>query len=159
MKGWPALVIGVLVFVAPSPACDYDERVAPGRYADPDAPDGAERPGTVGDCATEAGVAAVFARHCTSCHDADRPSAGLDLATPGLGERLTGRASVHADCRDLPLVVPGRPAEGLLMPKLLGTLVGCGDPMPPGDTLAPEELQCVARWIAASPAAPEPMAR
>ncbi|TNF32038.1 MAG: hypothetical protein EP329_11325 [Deltaproteobacteria bacterium] len=156
MSGWRALVsAALLAATAAAPGCDYDDPVPPGLYASPTAAGSGDRD-TPDACTSEAGVRAVFARHCTSCHGADRPDAGLDLETPGLLGRLAGRTSVHAGCRELAVVVPGRPEAGLLVPKLLGTLAGCGDPMPPSGTLAPAELQCVTRWVATSEAAPAP---
>ena len=154
---WSAAAIAALFAAAWSGAgCDYDEKVPPSAVSDGAVGEGG-RPSEPGAaCATEAGVREVFARHCTACHDADRPSAGLDLETPGLLGRLAGRGSVHMSCRDVPLVVPGHPEEGLLMPKLFGTLIDCGDPMPPTGALAPGELQCIARWIAASESPPPP---
>ena len=101
-------------------------------------------------CADEAGVRPILDAHCTSCHGGTRPSARLDLETPGVLARLAVHTSVHAACRDTTLVVPGAPGEGLFMAKLLGTLADCGDPMPPRGRLEPSELQCFARWISAA---------
>lgn len=101
-------------------------------------------------CVDEAAVRPILDAHCTSCHGGSRPSARLDLETPGVLARLAAQTSVHAACRNTTLVVPGAPGEGLFMAKLLGTLTDCGDPMPPQGRLEPSELQCFARWISAA---------
>lgn len=135
--------------------CDTARENAPTNTPVPDTLEGDSAAGdtdAVSDltCADEAYVRSILEGHCTACHGATRPSAGLDLETPEILARLAARTSVHAMCRNMPIAVPGAPAEGIFMGKLLGTLVGCGDSMPPDGPLAPADLQCLARWIGAA---------
>lgn len=107
-----------------------------------------------GPCLTEADVAAaVFAPSCagSACHDARRPKAGLDLATPGIAERLRDVRSIHDACAERLLLVPGDPAASFLVDKVLGRQGSCGDPMPELGNLAPAQRQCLAEWVAALP--------
>ncbi len=113
--------------------------------------DGAVREGP---CLTEADVAtAVFTPSCagSACHDARRPKAGLDLATPGIAERMRGVRSIHDACAERFLLVPGDPAASFLVDKVLGRQGSCGDPMPELGDLAPAQRQCLAEWVAALP--------
>lgn len=143
-------LLGAFLAVGALVGCDYDDPV-PASDWDPLVVNAIA-------CDTDEGVAAIFARECTNgtCHAGDRPKAQLDLFEPGFTSRLKGGESVHAPCRDTPLLVPGAPDQGLLMGKLLGDPRVCGDPMPPAGPLPPEDLQCIARWIAKMPAEPGP---
>ena len=91
----------------------------------------------------------VFTPTCATsrCHDADVPSARLDLQTPGITERLVGRVSVHRRCQDQMLLVPGDPASSFLMRKVLGMQGNCGDPMPNRGDISPAQRRCIAAWI------------
>ena len=105
-------------------------------------------------CTTEQDVSRfVFAPSCATsrCHDADIPSARLDLETPGVTERIAGRASVHRRCADQVLLVPGDPAASFMMRKVLGTHGSCGDPMPNRGEITPAQRRCIAAWIANVP--------
>lgn len=109
-----------------------------------------------GPCLTEADVVAVvFAPSCagSACHDARRPKAGLDLATPGVAERMIGARSIHDACAERLLLVPGDPAASFLMDKVLGRQGACGDPMPELGDLDPAQRRCLAEWIASMPTA------
>ncbi|MFT5357134.1 MAG: hypothetical protein ACI9KE_004366 [Polyangiales bacterium] len=102
-------------------------------------------------CDTEEDVASfVFAPTCATsrCHDADVPSGRLDLETPGITERITGRMSIHRRCSDQALLVPGDPAASFMMRKVLGTHDDCGDPMPNRGEISPAQRRCIAAWIA-----------
>lgn len=96
-------------------------------------------------CTPATAAATVIAPNCGSCHGAAAPAAGLDLASPGLGDRIAGLAS--STCADHIVVVAGDPAGSFLMEKL-GAAPSCGDPMPKGlPSLSAEELACIEGWI------------
>ena len=108
-------------------------------------PTGPKADGGGGD---DCDVPALFARSCGSvaCHnEADNnPAAGLDLISPGVGERL---ALVNAqDCFGV-YADPSDPTGSLLYTKVAGTS-DCGTPMPLGDDpLTPAEVLCIRDWI------------
>lgn len=56
----------------------------------------------------------LFMPSCTfsSCHDADNPAFGLDLASPGVEQRLLNHELMTVT--DLPMVTPGSPEESWL---------------------------------------------
>ena len=85
----------------------------------------------------------------SDCHDERRPAAGLDLVSPEPSSRLVGVTSIHDDCEERELVVPGVAPASFLMDKVLGTQrAGCGDPMPSATTsLTIEERRCLVEWI------------
>ena len=93
----------------------------------------------------------VFEPSCTSsaCHDDNRPKAGLDLESLGITDRIVGQGSIHDECGDQLLVVPGQPPQSFMINKLLGTHGECGEPMPENDMVESAQLRCVAEWIEA----------
>lgn len=79
------------------------------------------------------------------CHDADNPSAGLDLLSPGLAQRLVNVAS--QGCSDRVLVDMAAPQASYLL-ESLKPAPGCGSQMPFGrPALSGEEIECVRLWI------------
>lgn len=109
---------------------------------------------TPADCADEAvTVSWVLAPSCgaSDCHDAERPSAGLDLVSPGVSARVVSMTSVHEACEGEPLVTPGIPQGSFLMHKVLAMEGACGDPMPREGDLGLPERRCLVEWIAAMP--------
>lgn len=116
-------------------------------------------------------------RGCASagCHNAATSSADLDLASPGVENRLIDVNAPHADiacpnpdggvlpitcvpasCPTVKLVDRAAPANSWMLKKIMGaTEVGeCGDPMPiaPG-MLSAEQRDCLVLWINAMAAA------
>ena len=84
-------------------------------------------------------VAPLLQAQCGECHGPGAPMAGLNVTTyPGL---MKGGTSG-------PVVVPGHPDHSALILVLQGK-----DPkwpgvrMPEGQSLTPEEIRMVARWI------------
>ncbi len=109
-------------------------------------------PAPDGPCVDEATVRArVLATDCATagCHSAAKAEADLDLETPGIAARLEGVASIHPDCADRSLLVPGDAAASFLVLKTLGLHGGCGDEMPPGGDLRPDQRRCLAEWVTA----------
>jgi nitrate/TMAO reductase-like tetraheme cytochrome c subunit len=82
-------------------------------------------------------VGPIFESRCSACHHAGGGSAGLDL---------TSYAGVMKGGNDGPVVVPGDPANSLLIAKQSADTPHYGQ-------LTPDELDLVQRWIAAG--APE----
>ncbi len=104
------------------------------------------------DCSNEEAVrAGLLQQRCgaSDCHDDERPAAGLDLVSPEPSARLVGETSIHDECADRELVVPGVARASFLMDKVLGTQdTRCGDPMPSATTsLSVEERRCLVEWI------------
>lgn len=86
------------------------------------------------------GVLPIFKARCVSCHGAQAPSAGLDLSSVE-GARKGGAGG--------PLIVPGKPAESLLIKMLRGQAKGRPQ-MPMGFApLTEENLERIESWIAA----------
>ncbi|MFO0646658.1 MAG: hypothetical protein U0326_10500 [Polyangiales bacterium] len=113
-----------------------DATVAPDATVTPDAPtcvDYVERTLLPTTCAT------------AYCHGATDPSAGLDLASPGLARRLVSvRGSMS--CRGVLLVDPSRPEASLMVTKLRAS-PNCGGRMPLGrPALTAQQIECVRVW-------------
>jgi hypothetical protein len=105
-----------------------------------------------------AGLEALFtAKQCTlsGCHDSAAGSAGLDLKSAGLADRLLGKGpvagvgSVPSSCAGLGkiyLLASRNPSMGLLIDKLTGN-PGCGVRMPLGGSpLTTSQMECVRSW-------------
>lgn len=97
-------------------------------------------------CSLDLDVPALFVERCsTECHEGEDPAAGLDLATPGIEERLVAQAS-HI-CPGRVRVVPGDPDSSFLVEKVDGS-PECGLPMPMSEQpLSQRELACVRSWV------------
>ncbi|MCA9711308.1 MAG: hypothetical protein KDK70_36050, partial [Myxococcales bacterium] len=125
----------------------------------PGAADGAE----AGDAADggdpleppECDLQAVFAHEdnrCTAqgCHGVQHV-AGLDLASPELGERLVGKPSTTAACGDRLIIDPDAPERSLLLTQLTpeGVEQGCGVLMPVGsrEGVGAQDLACIQEWV------------
>ncbi|MFN3650670.1 MAG: DUF1549 domain-containing protein [Armatimonadota bacterium] len=92
----------------------------------------------------ETRVRPLFARHCASCHSAEKPSGGLSLAD---------RASLLKGGARGPAVVPGKPDESPLLRALTHA-----DPalkMPPSSRLPQAEIEAVRAWIRAGAVWPD----
>jgi mono/diheme cytochrome c family protein len=86
---------------------------------------------------------AILADQCVSCHGPEKKKGGLDLSR---------RASALAGGENGPAIVPGRPAESLLVEK-----VSEGE-MPPKGALSKEEIAAVRAWVeAGAPYPAEPL--
>jgi hypothetical protein len=91
----------------------------------------------------------LFTKTCSTagCHTGEQPAQGLDLASPGVEERLVGVTPTGAGCSGV-LVDTANPTQSLLYLKLTD-LPPCGVPMPfGGKRLGPRDLECVRSWIA-----------
>jgi hypothetical protein len=89
--------------------------------------------------------AAILARGCTGfgCHGSDTPAAGLDLASPGVADRLRD----HAGGCGGKIIDPRAPATSLILTKL-DRDPACGEPMPlGGPPLAAAARGCLATWV------------
>lgn len=117
----------------------------PGRIEDP------ERFGAgihAGDGGAGGAVEAMLARECagSGCHGATAPALGLDLESPGVGERLRGAVAVS--CMDRPLVDPSDPDASFLLEKVSDATPECGGRMPLlRDPLSAGEIASLRAWI------------
>jgi len=125
-----------------------------GPTIEPLRPDGGPLPTDAGplDCSDEDAVRiGLLQPRCgdSDCHDDRRSAADLDLISAGLSERIVGMTSIHEDCTDRELLVPGVARASFLMDKVLGThRTTCGDPMPSAtDPLSMAERRCLVEWI------------
>jgi hypothetical protein len=109
----------------------------------------------------------------SACHQAspnipNSPSAGLDLASDGIEERLYGKRPTYQDMtcpnpdggfvrvacvppgcsQDAYLIAPGNPTGSFLYQKITGSHGDCGSVMPPG-TLDDTTRACLEDWIEA----------
>ncbi len=85
----------------------------------------------------------ILANQCVACHGPEKKRGGLDLSR---------RASAMAGGESGPVIVPGRPAESLLVEK-----VSEGE-MPPKGALSKEEVAAVRAWVeAGAPYPAEPL--
>jgi hypothetical protein len=124
----------------------------PGHLDDPDRFRGDG--GVTGECPDV--PTAVFQAHCSAagCHGPTAPAAGLDLASPGVAERVVGHAA--SECAGYVLADPEN-AEASLLVEKLGPEPPCGSRMPLGATLDDATIACVKAWIAEqTPVAPGP---
>lgn len=92
-------------------------------------------------------VEQLFMQKCAGdCHAGAEPAAGLDLVSPGAGQRLLGQASAQEECGGLMLVDPS--GENSLVIDKLEDAPPCGARMPFGETkLDAAEVECVRRWV------------
>src|SRR5579862_5314602 len=85
-----------------------------------------------------ADVQSIFTAHCTRCHGADEPSAGLSLSS--CAGTMKGGVSGK-------VAVAGKPDDSLLMARILGK--GGKPQMPMGFTaISSRELEVIRTWIA-----------
>lgn len=88
-----------------------------------------------------------------ACHDSTSAgNGGLDMNTAGLVGRLLGKTSTGVNLSDCGgetkayLVAETDPAQGLLLDKLFADPLPCGNRMPVGPALLPNEEACVRDW-------------
>lgn len=88
----------------------------------------------------------VLQEHCTRCHSASDPDAGLDLYSTG----LAGLVDAPATQSDLPLVSAGDSLNSYLFHKINGTQSlagGSGTQMPIGQPMSDAEIDLIRQWI------------
>jgi hypothetical protein len=92
-------------------------------------------------------MTSLFQARCntTACHGAGSPQ--VDLVSPGLADRLVGKASTSTLCRPR-VYVPMEGEESLLLEKL-DAVPECGIRMPIGPPLEAADLSCVSGWVKA----------
>lgn len=111
-------------------------------------------------------IQAVMAKSensCTNsgCHGA-RPEAGLDLLSPGVGERLVGVAAQGEACGGEPLINAEYPEDSLFLRKIDPERFGdgsgtCGGIMPLNSKgVSSEDLECFEKWAVALAEVTEP---
>lgn len=98
-------------------------------------------------CPDGVSVRALLGRRCatTGCHDAVTRLIDLDLASPGVAERLLGQRA--GTCGGRILADPNDPDRSVLLLKVRPA-PPCGDRMPLDDApFSREEIACVRAWI------------
>lgn len=102
-------------------------------------------------------VMLVLGVNCTTCHSpgAAAFSAGLDLMSDGVAQRLVGKPTATATANN-GAMCGGKgnllnrgtlPATGILIDKINATPGVCGSPMPlEGAQLQQEDLDCLQAW-------------
>jgi hypothetical protein len=81
----------------------------------------------------------------SSCHDVSNPAGELDLISPGVETRLRDQPS--SQCPAETLVDTSDIANSFMLEKVSRQPDTCGERMPLGGTLPPEEIACVRAWI------------
>jgi hypothetical protein len=79
-----------------------------------------------------------------TCHGAPATTSGLDLTSPSLAMRISGRTGAGA-CTDKLLIDKDDPTNSKIYLKVTGTT--CGARMPLGGTLTSADQACVLSWI------------
>ncbi len=112
--------------------------------------DGGAKP-TTGDAAAACNAERdiLMSQKCALCHSAAGKSGGIDLATPGIFDRLAAQTATGVNCTG-PIVDKAKPADSLMMKKVRGLQGQCGSPMPLGfDKLSDAEIDCLSAWMSA----------
>ena len=82
-------------------------------------------------------VRPILARHCASCHGAQKPKGGL---------RLDRKADAFTGGNSGPVIVPGKSSESDLVKRITST--DADERMPPkGERLTAAEVAALAKWI------------
>jgi hypothetical protein len=96
-----------------------------------------------------------FAQSCAlaGCHNAQSMTGGLDLASPNVFQRLSGKKAAGGGGTGL-LIDPSNPSDSVLYTKVTAT-----PPYPTrmpasGGPLSDDEIACVLTWIETSAATP-----
>ncbi|MBI5502363.1 MAG: Ig-like domain-containing protein [Deltaproteobacteria bacterium] len=87
----------------------------------------------------------VLAR-CSSCHAPPAPAAGLPLASAD--DLLRAAGSTSAQWLGWTILAAGSPERSYLLYKVTGTPGLVGRQMPPGESLALDDVRKLERWIA-----------
>ena len=101
-------------------------------------------------------VAAVVIPNCAvaGCHDSVSETHSMDLSTAEkIYDFWVGQPGYdHCTHAEVPRVIPGNPADSLVVIKITGIDV-CAQsqrmPLPPRPALAPAQIETIRRWIAA----------
>lgn len=96
---------------------------------------------------TDCDVPKLFEERCggAACHEGGNPASGLDLASPGVGDRVANVAGTN--CSGV-LADPSNPTGSVIYTKVATAQPTCGAPMPIGrDPLDEAELTCLRDWI------------
>jgi hypothetical protein len=127
---WPVLILAVSTLLAGCPGSLEDPELFLGDAGCPDIP------------------STLLVPTCgiTGCHGAKSPQAGLDLASPGVEDRLVDRTA-STGCADGIYVPKVNPTSGVFYQKLTDS-PPCGSRMPfTGNALTDAQLACVANWV------------
>ena len=121
----------------------------PGSLENPERFTGGGGPGGNGACPDI--EAELFPQKCTdgtNCHTADFEAAGLDLETPGIGDRIVSAPATAAGCMGMPMADPNDPTGSIIYNVLTDDSCSSFGQMPFGaDPLSQAEIDCVEQWI------------
>lgn len=95
----------------------------------------------------ETRIRPVFADHCYSCHGPDRQKANMRLDT--------AKGFLRGGDSGRPLVVPGKPAESLLIQAVRQTSQDDVPAMPPKGKLTDRQIADIEQWITSGARYPE----
>lgn len=82
-----------------------------------------------------------------NCHDDVTKTAGLDLLSPNVEDRVIDRNSISLGCETRILVVAGDPSNSYLLDKVLGSIGICESSMPLLSTLPSSDIDILRDWI------------
>src|SRR5262249_39876298 len=115
----PPLCVGVWLLPPATPAALADGPLPPAAQAE----------------FFEKSVRPILATHCLECHGPEKPKADL---------RLDSRTAMMTGGASGPAVVPGKPADSLLIQAVQYT----GQPrMPPNGKLKPAQIAALPAWV------------
>jgi len=86
--------------------------------------------------------------NATGCHSPGAQAPDLSGSDPF--PNLMGKNAVSpaaSACVGMPYAIAGSPPGGVLMKRISGDDCGAGTRMPPGLSLSPTEIDCVASWL------------
>jgi hypothetical protein len=89
----------------------------------------------------------IMMQKCAVCHTTVGPMGNLDLMSPNIMSRLSGKMSTTVDCPGETLLDPAMPDKSLIYTKVKMP-AKCGLGMPPAAPLSADEIACMQKWVA-----------
>lgn len=141
----------------PAPTSDTSTSVDPSSTSDTTTSSATEESGSSEGpplmLSHEVDILPIWNTHCidAACHDADAPQAGLDIASPGVFERLCEGDHNFSGMRYIDCVGHD-PENSYAFRKIDNTHLegisgGSGLPMPPTQDMTAQEIETIRAWI------------
>ncbi len=89
-------------------------------------------------------VTQVFVDRCGGCHAPPEPNAGLDLVSPGVGDRVANRPATQSSGV---LADPSDPTDSVIYQRVQDPNASNRMPPPVFDPMTEEEVMCLRDWI------------